>query len=301
MRPLHLILNNKSAARPEIRVAVGRMRKQGCSIGLSVTWESGDASQFAHQFGGDPALTVVAGGGDGTINEVLGGLLRVGSGVSSLAILPLGTANDFATSATIPLHDFEAALRLAACGKPVACDVGCVAGRWFLNMASGGFGAEVTAHTPAALKNALGGSAYELEAVAIAVRPYVCHAQVLTPADAFTGDLVMFAVGNGRQAGGGAVLAPHAFIDDGLLDLTLVPIHEAGRLPHLIADLARLRAGKVDGFRQLRALRFRIETQEDVQVNLDGEPLFGCVFEFKVHPGVVRLILPTGCPLIQTS
>lgn len=223
----------------------------------------------------------------------------VGSGVSSLARLPLGTANDFATSATIPLHDFEAALRLAAGGKPVACDVGCVTDRWFLNMASGGFSAEVTAHTPATLKNALGGSGYGLEAVAMAVRPYVRHAQVLTPADAFTADLVMFAVGNGQQAGGGVVLAPHAFIDHGLLDLTLVPIYEAGRLSHFIADLARLRAGKVDGFRQLRAPRFRIETQEDVQVNLDGKPLFGRKFEFEVHPRVLRLILPTGCPLIQ--
>lgn len=299
MKPLHLILNGKSASRPEIRAAVGRLREQGFRIAVSLTWEGGDASRFAQQFGADASTTLVAGGGDGTVNEVLQGLLKVEGRAAALAILPLGTANDFATSAGLPVGDVEAALRVAGTCDSTPCDVGSVGGRWFLNVASGGFGAEVTAHTPSGLKNSLGGAAYGVEAVVMAARRYVRHAHIRTPDEAFSADLAMFAVGNGRQAGGGAVVAPHASIDDGLLDLTLVPAHEAGRFPHLLADLAHMRAGKVEGFRQLRAPRIRIETQEDVQVNLDGEPITGRVFEFEVHPGAVQLVLPEGCPLLQ--
>ena len=75
----------------------------------------------------------------------------------ALGIVPLGTANDFATGCGIPTDDVLAALLLAAEGEPTRVDVGKANDRFFLNVASGGFGAEVTSKTPKDMKKVLGG------------------------------------------------------------------------------------------------------------------------------------------------
>ena len=130
-RTLTLILNGKSASRDDIRAAVTRLRAEGPSIDVFVTWEAGHAARFARELGGIGNSVIVAGGGDGTVNEVLGGLMAAPA-PATMAILPLGTANDFATSAGIPIGDPYAALRLAATGASVPVDVGVMNGRYFL-------------------------------------------------------------------------------------------------------------------------------------------------------------------------
>ena len=298
MRELQLILNGKSAGRDDVRAAVQRLRSEGLTVAVHVTWESGDAARLASAAALVRETTVVAGGGDGTVNEVLNGFLSARS-VASLAILPLGTANDFATSAGLPIHDPYAALLIAATATPKACDVGVVNGRIFLNVASGGFGAEVTAATDAGLKSALGGAAYGIEAVLMAAKPYARSVTITTEAERMDCELVMFAVGNGRQAGGGAQLAPDAFINDGLLDLMVVPNHDHARFVQLLRDLARLKTGHVQGFTRVRARRFTLCADAELQINLDGEPLRAKQFDFEVRPRAVLLVLPTHCPLLQ--
>lgn len=98
-----LILNGKSAGDETLRTAIALLRDEGMDIQVRVTWEKGDAGRYvkeAQQLGVD---TVIAGGGDGTINEVATALVNcTGDNIPALGILPLGTANDFATSAGIP-------------------------------------------------------------------------------------------------------------------------------------------------------------------------------------------------------
>ena len=90
---------------------------------------------------------VIAAGGDGTLNEVLNGLMNLSEVTRpTLGIVPLGTANDFATGCGIP-RDPEKALALCMKGKQVPVDVGKANGHWFINAASCGFGAEITATT----------------------------------------------------------------------------------------------------------------------------------------------------------
>ena len=95
--------------------------------------------------------TLIAGGGDGTLREVAEALALAGS-QASLALLPLGTANDFCRAAGIrcyPLRRAGAAGMRAAPDRPSAR----VDGQLFLNMATGGFGSRVTANTPEELRN----------------------------------------------------------------------------------------------------------------------------------------------------
>ncbi len=102
---------------------------------------------------------MIAGGGDGTINEVATALVERG-GKMALGILPLGTANDFATSVGIP-QDLASALKLAIVGRDVPIDIARVNDKTgFINMATGGFGTRITTETPEKLKAALGGVSY---------------------------------------------------------------------------------------------------------------------------------------------
>ncbi len=134
------------------------MRDEG-SISTSASPEKGDAVRFIDEALQLNVETVIAGGGDGTINEVATALVERGSRMA-LGILPLGTANDFATSVGIP-QDLASALKLAIVGRDVPIDIARVNDKTgFINMATGGFGTRITTETPEKLKAALGGVSY---------------------------------------------------------------------------------------------------------------------------------------------
>src|SRR5438874_9508622 len=98
---VQLILNGKVAANDALRAAVARQRKAGHRIQVRVTWEKGDARQFVSK--ADEMDVLVAAGGDGTLNEVLHGLMDLPEVTRPmLGIVPLGTANDFAAGCGIP-------------------------------------------------------------------------------------------------------------------------------------------------------------------------------------------------------
>jgi YegS/Rv2252/BmrU family lipid kinase len=160
--------------------------------------------------------------GDGTINEVVNGVLQADpSPRTAVAAAPYGTANDFATACGIPTDDTMAALQLAAGGEARPIDVGKVNDRFFINVASGGFGAEVTASTPIEMKKALGGAAYSIRGPVTAVKMTPYQGKLVTPEGEERGSMIVMAVGNGLQCGGGFQMTPKALLDDGLLELNL--------------------------------------------------------------------------------
>jgi len=129
-----LILNGKSAANPQVRDAVQKLREQGRPLEVRVTWEDGDALRFTREACADGIERVVAGGGDGTVNEVVNGLMTCDENSrTALGILPLGTANDFATGCEIPGTPYEA-LELATGEAPVPVDVARVNDKFFISV-----------------------------------------------------------------------------------------------------------------------------------------------------------------------
>ena len=165
-RSLLVVLHGKQASNLEVRNAVAALRSAGHQVDVQVTWESGDVARFVGEAITMGIETVVAGGGDGTVNEVTHALVaRKGNAKEpSLGILPLGTANDFAHSAGIPVAP-EAALKLVVDSEAMPVDVGRIGSRVFLNVATGGFGTTVTVETPEAMKRTLGGAAYLLTGI----------------------------------------------------------------------------------------------------------------------------------------
>ena len=299
-RRLRLILNGKSAANPAVREAVSSVRDAGHSVEVRVTWEFGDAARYAAEALNEQVDVIVAAGGDGTVNEVVSGMMTTDSPESSaLAIIPLGTANDFATGCGIPIGDPLAALQLAASGAAAPIDIGQANDRYFVNLASGGFGAEVTTQTPPNLKKALGGTAYVVTGIATAAKmtPHQCTL-TLPSGESRKGAVFVLAIGNGRQAGGGQQLAPHALLNDGKLDLMVVHDVDLRSFGNLINEWVALGDESNQNISYAQLESFRIECEQPMQVNLDGEPVRESVYEFRAVPRAIRLVLPeTGAPL----
>jgi lipid kinase YegS len=293
---LRLVVNGKVANNEALRAAVAQQRGLGHRVEVQVTWEGGDARRFASQPG--EADVVVAVGGDGTVNEVLHGLMTLPTEARpALGVIPLGTANDFARGCGIPL-DPSHALALCLAGDPVAADVGRANNRWFINAASIGFGAVVTATTPPELKRLLGGAAYTLMAAILATnfRPY--EGRLLLPDQEVTGPDVVLIVGNGRQTGGGKQIAPRALLDDSLLDLLVVREIPANKLLNAVRELRTLSPeGQYISYWQVPWASF--DAVRPVPVNLDGEPAEFTEVRYEATPGAVRLIVPSGCPMIH--
>ncbi len=146
--------------------------------------------------------------------------------------------------------------------------------QWCANVASGGFGTQVTVETHDGLKDLLGGLAYLITGLSRLGRIDPVQARLHGPGFAWQGGFVALGVGNGRQAGGGQALCPDARIDDGLLDVTIIPELDgeiAGTLGALVTGGKRAALEHVAVRRRLPWLE--IESDAAITLNLDGEPL----------------------------
>jgi diacylglycerol kinase (ATP) len=278
-----LIINPVSGtdSAPDYLQAINeRLRAAFGEMDIVMTIGAGDAAEAAEAAAraGDYERLFVA-GGDGTLNEALNGVARVTGAFERITfgLVPLGTGNDFASALGLP-EEIEAAIDILLRGRIVRCDVGALGNRRFVNVSAGGFIAEVSDAVNPQLKTVAGKLAY-----------LVGGAQVLfdyEPAGAYvrsTGedgrvqerelDVQMFAVCNSRMVGGGRLIAPHALVDDGLLDVCLV---EAMPVIEFIGLLTSVSAGdhladeRVSYF---RARELELRFARTIKVNTDGEVL----------------------------
>lgn len=291
-----LIINGKHADHPGLREAIYRLRTEGNNIAVRVTWEQGDAARYVIEALRLEAETLVAGGGDGTINEIVTAMIqRKNRALPSLGILPLGTANDFAASAGIP-ETAEQALRLAMFAKAVSIDLACVNQQYyFINMATGGFGTRITRQTPERLKTALGGLSYFIHGMMRMDQLKADSCQISGPDFSWQGDALVIGIGNGRQAGGGQRLCPQALINDGLLNLSVIRSQEL--LPAILHSLTISEANPSIMTAALPWLKIR--SPHEMTFNLDGEPLSGREFYIEVVPEKLQCRLPDGCLLLS--
>lgn len=293
--PTLLIINGKSAGNEEVRAAVKMLREEGLILHVRVTWEQGDAARYVTEASQLQVETVVAGGGDGTINEVAAALAQLPAEKRPiLGILPLGTANDFATACSIPLPP-ELALQLAIKGRAVPIDLAKVNdNRYFINMATGGFGTRITTETPEKLKAALGGVSYFIHGLLRLDALKADSCEIRGPDFHWAGEALVIGIGNGKQAGGGQQLCPNALINDGLLQVRLLTAEEL--LPALVSILF---SGEENNNVVDASLPWlEITAPHEITFNLDGEPLKGKNFRIEVLPNAIECRLPPNCDLL---
>lgn len=299
-----LILNGKSAGEEPVRAAVAALREAGVRLDVRVTWEAGDAERYVAEAIADGVDTIVAGGGDGTLSEVATTLAHrdeAAGALPTLGLLPLGTANDFAAACGIPVEPV-AALQLVREQIAVPMDLLKLEANgevhWAANLASGGFGTEVTTQTPETMKAVLGGLAYVLTGLSRLGRIEPHTARLQGPGFEWQGEFIALGIGNGRQAGGGQALCPQALVDDGLLDVTIVPPLEGELLATLGTVMADGKEAALDRVAVRRALPWlEIDASAPLTLNLDGEPVEATRFRIECIPGRVRMHLPADCPL----
>jgi lipid kinase YegS len=281
------VLHRKSANEPYVKDAIKTVRKEGHDFRVLVPFNKAEKPRVIREALDQGATRIIAGGGDGTINAVANALVGDGSQKPdvTLGICPLGTANDFARGCGLPIKDLAECLRIACSRDGREIDIGVLNGRNFINVASLGFGAEITATTPVDLKKALGGAAYTLMGMikALHLSPYM--GRVLIPGeDPIEGSMLFAAVGNNHFAGGGFDIAPLAKIDDGLLDLTAIRSDRGIKLANIGKELEDpMNPDNVHvSYRQLA--EFTIESEQKLHCNLDGEPMHKKKLHFSVRP-----------------
>ena len=282
-----LICHRKSANEPYVKQAVKAVRKQGIELRVLVPFNKAEKPRVVREAIDRGAERIIAGGGDGTINAVANALIGDGKTrpATELGIFPLGTANDFARGLGLPSDNLDECLSIACTRDSRPIDVGVMNDRFFINVASAGFGAEITATTPVNLKKALGGGAYTLMGLVKALQLTPYRGQLLVPGEQPLDSTMLFmAVGNNHYAGGGFDVAPNAKLDDGLLDLTAISLEPGASLVDLRNELDKPMdpGNKHVFYRQLA--EFTIQSERKMHCNLDGEPILKKKFRFRVLP-----------------
>lgn len=290
-----LVLHGKQALNIGVRAAVQRCRERGWQLDVRLTWEAGDAQRLVGEALQVGYPTLIAGGGDGTLRDVAEAMGRAKTS-ASLVLLPLGTANDFARAAGVPLEPQAAMDLLDEPAQPI--DLGEVDGQVFLNMATGGFGSNITANTSEDLKRVLGSAAYLLTGLSRFAEVQSSFGCFTGPGFQWQGEFLALGIGNGRQAGGGHVLCPQARVNDGLLDVCIVPA-----AIDVVGTLGTLLSGGINGLQSVavsaRLPWLDVEAPQGLDLNLDGEPMESRKLRFVALPAALRVHLPKNSPLLQ--
>ena len=241
--------------------------RRGASYALDLTTGPGHAAGLA-KLAVTSGSTVVIIGGDGTVNEALPGMLH--SGVP-LGIIPAGSGNDLIKSLAIP-NSLERSVETILAGRTSVIDCGTINGRPFVNVVGIGFDAAVN-HNSHDLGWPVGGLLRYLAALIRTLGTYKqVRLKLSLDGEAHEGDLFLLTIGNGTTCGGGFRLTPHAKLDDGMLDVTLVkPIRVLPLLWHL-PKVFRGTLDRVERYASMRmAKKIEVESAVPVPVHVDGE------------------------------
>jgi diacylglycerol kinase (ATP) len=283
-----LVLVNPGAARADSALeALSSWFRQNSQAKFVTTHSQDDLASVLLRHGG-AADRIVIGGGDGTISRALPELLALGKPV---AVLPVGTANDFAKCLAIP-DDAIAAARVALSGRVHQVDVGLVNDKPFLNVASVGIAAQISEVQSKDLKRRwrLLSYAISLWRVARQARPF--HVELsIDGAPAWSGFAYQVSVANGRYHGGGLRVAEQAAIDDGRLNVYFVL---PGTFMQLLACITHLKFGfaKPEVLHRRSGRLVTVRTLKPRPINADGEIMTETPAEVTILPKALTVMVP---------
>ena len=267
--------------------AVKAFKSRGLLFDLEHTQGPCDAANIARRSSGDFDV-IVAIGGDGTVNEIVPGMLSSGK---PLAIIPGGTGNDFIKTLRIP-NNVEQAMDIIVRGSTRMIDVGRINGFCFVNAVGFGFDAAVNQATRMINHSKQGLLLYLRGLIKTLGKYDPVPLKITMNGNTFDQETFLLAIGNGTTVGGGFKLTPHAKIDDQLLDVTIVkPLG----LPALLFHLPKVFRGTFDKVKYAalqRTERLVVETRGPVPIHIDGEIYSGeeTRFTIEVVPRALMMI-----------
>lgn len=287
---IHFIINPK-AKRGKIRKKVttleNLLHEKKIDYALHYTTAKGVATDLAREFSKEPESTVVAVGGDGTINEVLNGLNTENA---RFGIIPSGTGNDFIASAKIPL-DVEKALDLILNGEARPTDYMVCDGVRGLNII--GTGIDVDILNRCRKSKILKGKLQYVVSLIISLIKFKFYKFFIEKnGEMLEKEGLIVAVGNGSQFGGGIKMCPKAIIDDGLLDFVVAGKVKKRKIPGAFIKLMKGKVLELDFATFERKERVRIDFEKPVTIQIDGELYDGLKFDVSVVKNGIRIFRP---------
>jgi diacylglycerol kinase (ATP) len=254
---------------------------------VCTTTYTGEAEAMARRGAEQGFGKIVAAGGDGTINEVVNGLAGTGT---TLGLLPIGTMNVFATELGLPVHDLDLCWDIVKGDSTRAVDLPKANQKFFVQLAGVGLDAQVVKETSAQLKRSFGPLSYLISAVQIAARkpPKLFIQSDDTSID--EGSFVL--VGNGRLYGGPFPFFKRAALDDGLLDVVVFKRLGYLEIIKYLQDVVFSSNIRVPEIEYFQTARLRVESDQTVPVELDGELVGNCPVEFSIQESSLRVLVP---------
>lgn len=231
-------------------------------------------------------------GGDGTVNEVVGGLIESQSHIP-LAMLPAGTVNDFATYLKLPKTPAQF-IKMIQEFHMEDIDVGKLYNRYFINVVSGGMFSDIGFKVTREAKNILGPLSYYLTALSHLPRELSISLNLKVEADdiSFEEEASLFLVTNSSHVGGFKQITKHANVQDGLLDLFIIKKGTVASLLHLLTDYNFQTHLENPQVHYLQAHSLKIDCSQHIIYDIDGEKGEGFPIEIKCLEKAVTMILP---------
>lgn len=291
-----LFIYNPKAGKEQIRMRLSDIlntfAKNGYEITVYPTQYAGDAIEAAEKMQERYDL-VVCSGGDGTLDEVVTGIMHC-ENRTTIGYIPAGSTNDFANSLHIPKSMVKAA-NVAVNGKEFLCDVGAFNKDFFVYIAAFGLFTDVSYETNQQMKNILGHMAYLLEGMKRLPVTKAFHFKVTYDGNAIEDDFIFGMVTNSVSVGGfKRITGKYVELDDGVFEVTLIKIPK--NPVELNTIMAALLVGDIDTELMycFKTKKVIFESDEKIPWTLDGE--FGGEQKkvtIKNRKQAIRIMIPT--------
>jgi len=309
------IIFNPAARGEKARRLRRHLDEIGTQATLKLTASAGDARRLACEAVGEGFDTVVAAGGDGTLNEVLNGIGDAPNGFerARLGLLPLGTVNVFAREIAFPTK-FELAWQTIQRGKERQIDLPCVEHdvngsqqrRYFAQLAGAGLDARAIELVKWQIKKAIGPFAYVLAGLHAVLSERSKITATCRIADSkheqsnrssqsessfsTTGELVM--VGNGRLYGGDFKLFPGADLNNGLLEVCVLPRANLMTLFRCAPSLLLMHSLPASAAKLFQTENLTLTSDPPAPLEVDGELIGRLPAKFSIKRDGLRVIVP---------
>lgn len=235
---------------------------------------------------------IVACGGDGTVNEVAKGIAKSERKIP-VAILSSGTVNDFANHMELPknIDDF---FQMIKNEKTIDVDLGKVNDEYFVNVAASGLLTNVGYQVQPEAKAIFGRMAYYVEGLKEIPKQAFDPIRVSFESEEYTKeeDILLFLISNSASIGGFKRLAPDASVSDGYLDVVIIKKSEVQDLAHIFINIFRGEHVNHPNVAYFKSKKIKIETKEDVTIDIDGEYGGKLPATFEVNHKGFRIFVP---------
>ena len=300
-----LLIVNPAAGQGKPQEALGRMRAVlGPQISrIFLTQKAGDAEAAARGADGEGFGAVLVAGGDGTVNEVINGLLtspnHPGSNHSEplpLGLVPLGTQNVLAHELGLPANDdWNALAAILRAGRTRRLDVGLAGTRYFVLMAGFGFDAVVVREVLGPVKELIGPAAYAFATLGALARYRSTAISLTLDGEEIRSEAFLVVVANAASYAYRQIkLAPFAAPDDGWLDICVFErprLDRVGFASQMVSVLAR-RHLRDPSVRYYRARTMTVQSDPPIQGQLDGETFGGTPVDISIVPRILPIFVP---------